>query len=321
MRQPLISVLAIHALWSVEAFFSFKALKCRYHGSQDLKNERLTSERRLLNEQLDSVGLRASRLISQFESEDFPQASWPFSDVDMARMDSSNDANFYDTPRFVTHIDDRAIESLTEYYREEFQTFLESNGKDKLDVLDLCSSWISHLPDDIPYGRVCGIGMNDEELKANEQLSDYAVKDLNVNPSLKGICDDNSFDVVCNVVSVDYLTKPREVFEEMHRVLRPGGMALISFSNRCFPTKAVSVWLREDEIGRLSIVGSYFNYSAKWSQIGAYDIKLPPLKTPPRPSFGDMLKEPSLGYAWATAASSVARTNAGDPMYMVKGVK
>lgn len=38
-------------------------------------------------------------------------------------------------------------------------------------------------------------------------------------------------------MSVDYLTKPIEVFQEMHRCLKPGGVAIMSFSNRCFPTK------------------------------------------------------------------------------------
>jgi SAM-dependent methyltransferase len=268
----------------------------------------------------------SSRLIGEFEASDFaePTGSWPYTDMDMARVDSSNDANFYDTPRFVTHIDDRAIQSLTEYYRDEFQSILKSkkrnDKKAKLDVMDLCSSWISHLPDDISYGRVVGIGMNEAELKANKQLTEYAGNNLNVDPSLAAY-DDNSFDVVCNVVSVDYLTKPREIFQELHRILRPGGVALMSFSNRCFPTKAVSLWLREDDVGRLSIVGSYFHYSAQWSSIEAYDIKLPPLETPKRPGFGEMFKDPAKGYAWAAAASFVAQTNAGDPILVVKGTK
>jgi hypothetical protein len=100
---------------------------------------------------------------------------------DMARLDSSDDFNFYLTPRFVTHIDDRAIESLTDFYREEF-TAMEKQKKGKLNVLDLCSSWVSHLPEDIALGRVVGVGMNEKELAANKQLTNYHVQDLNKEP-------------------------------------------------------------------------------------------------------------------------------------------
>merc|ERR1711983_69287 len=99
--------------------------------------------------------------------------------------DSSNDDAFYDTPRFVTHIDDNAIRSLTDYYRYEFNTMISSGKSEKLDVLDICSSWISHLPKDVPYGEVFGIGMNEKELSANRQLTDYKVQDLSINPSMK----------------------------------------------------------------------------------------------------------------------------------------
>lgn len=159
----------------------------------------------------------------------------------MNRIDNTDDENFYTEPRFVTHIDDYAIESLTEYYREELTDVSrqkKESGDGKVDVLDLCSSWISHLPEDVPYGRVVGIGMNKKELEANKALTEHFVQNLNINPTLEQF-EDNSFDVVCNVVSVDYLTRPNEIFKETYRVLRPGGKCLISFSNRCFPTKAV----------------------------------------------------------------------------------
>lgn len=133
--------------------------------------------------------------------------------------------------------------------------------------------------------------------------------------------EDESFDVVCNVVSVDYLTRPREIFQEMHRILRPGGVALMSFSNRCFPTKAVAMWLQADDIGRMTIVASYFHYSAHWKSIEALDIKLPPMKTPERPGFSEMFNNPGIGWAWMSTAASVAKANAGDPMYVVKGIK
>ena len=172
--------------------------------------------------------------------------------------------------------------------------------------------------DGIKYGKVVGVGMNQKELEANKQLNDFVVQDLNENPILSQF-EDNSFDVICNVVSVDYLTKPLDIFKEMHRILRPGGISLMSFSNRCFPTKAIAMWLQADDIGRLTIVGSYYHYSAKWKSIEALDIKeMQPI--PDRPSAGDVFKNPSLLTAWMNTAAAVAKNNQGDPMFVVKGV-
>jgi len=265
--------------------------------------------------------LEDSRSICVFEPSDFalPTGEWPYDESDLKRIDNTDDASFYSVPRFVTHIDDRAIESLTSFYGEELGT-LASQKKDNVDVLDLCSSWISHLPEDLPLGRVVGVGMNEEELAANKQLTEYYVQDMNKKPNLNRL-EDESFDVICNVVSVDYLTSPKEIFEETYRVLRPGGLALISFSNRCFATKAVSMWLQADDIGRMSIVGSYFHYSAPWSKIEALDIRLPPLETPQRPTVKEMMQNPGSGWAWMSTATAVAKANAGDPMYVVKAVK
>ena len=240
--------------------------------------------------------LALARQICTFEADDFGD-TWPYdaSSSDLRRMDESDDERFYDQPRFVTHIDDAAIASLTEYYRDEFQRILQQEKKkargddgssgsgDAIDVLDLCSSWISHLPTDVPLGRVAGVGINEAELAANQQLTEYHVQNLNKKPQLEQFTD-NSFDVICNVVSVDYLTKPLEIFREMYRILRPGGVAIVSFSNRMFATKAVNVWLQADDIGRLSIVGSYFYHSAPWSLMEAWDLKPEPQKAPERPS-------------------------------------
>jgi SAM-dependent methyltransferase len=282
------------------------------------------------------------RSICTFDPTDFAAptgGAWPYTTADMNRLDNTADTSFYTQPRFVTHIDDKAIGQLTVFYAHEFQALLlqkqqqnklQSSIKEeevKLDVLDLCSSWISHLPipttttaDGIQYGRVVGIGMNEQELQANQQLSEYFVQDLNQQPLLTQL-EDNSFDVVCNVVSVDYLTKPRLVFEEIHRILRPNGVALMSFSNRCFPTKAVNVWLQADDIGRLTIVASYFHYTADWKSIEAMDLKDVPLAVPERPSFQDLLQNPTKGFAWMNTAAAVAKSNQGDPMFVVKGVK
>lgn len=265
----------------------------------------------------------AAKSICTFDEEDFAgkQGDWPYTAADLNRLDNSDDSVFYYTPRFVTHIDDGAISSLTNFYKNEFASFCKDQGE-TLDVLDLCSSWISHLPEaeeGVKYGNVVGVGMNERELAANKQLTDFVVQDLNENPIMSQF-EDNSFDIICNVVSVDYLTKPLEIFQEMHRILRPGGVSLMSFSNRCFPTKAIAMWLQADDIGRLTIVGSYYHYSAQWSSIEALDIK-ELQQTPERPSAGDIMKNPSLGLAWMNAAAAVAKNNQGDPMFVVKGVK
>jgi SAM-dependent methyltransferase len=263
----------------------------------------------------------AAKSICTFDETDFAgsQGAWPYQKADLNRLDNSYDTAFYNQPRFVTHIDDGAIEALTKYYQQEISA-VNDGGKKQLDILDLCSSWISHLPQDIEYGRVVGVGMNEKELEANKQLTDFIVQDLNEQPKLSQL-EDSSFDVICNVVSVDYLTKPLEVFQEMHRVLRPGGVALMSFSNRCFPTKAIAMWLQADDIGRLTIVASYFHYSAAWNSIEALDLKKLVQRVPERPSAGEMLRNPAIGMAWMSAASAVNKNNAGDPMFVVKGIK
>jgi SAM-dependent methyltransferase len=260
----------------------------------------------------------AAKSICTFDSTDFAgkQGDWPYTAADLNRLDNSIDSSFYNEPRFVTHIDDRAIELLTDFYREEFTA---AKKKEPLDILDLCSSWISHLPTDLQYGRVAGVGMNEKELEANKQLTEYYVQDLNQKPALSQF-EDNSFDVICNVVSVDYLTKPLEIFQEMHRILRPGGISLMSFSNRCFPSKAVAMWLQADDIGRLTIVASYYHYAAQWESIEALDLK-EMQATPSRPSAGEVFKNPASLTAWMNTAAAVAKNNSGDPMFVVKGVK
>ena len=270
-----------------------------------------------------SQGNRASntllqaRSICTFDETDFAgkQGDWPYTEADLNRLDNSNDAFFYDEPRFVTHIDDGAIDSLTGYYEQEFKKL----NLEKVDVLDLCSSWISHLPETIEYGAVVGLGMNEKELAANKQLTDFIVQDLNVDPTLSRF-EDNSFDVVCNVVSVDYLQKPNEIFQEIYRILRPGGVCFMSFSNRCFPTKAIAMWLQADDIGRLTIVASYFHYSANWESIEAFDLKETQV-VPERPSAKDIFANPAIGLAWMNSAAAVQKVNQGDPMFVVRGVK
>src|SRR5215207_9417988 len=144
------------------------------------------------------------------------------------RFDESPDEEFYLLPRFVTHIDDRAISAVTQLYRE----FFPPGGE----ILDLMSSWISHLPPEVRYRRVIGLGMNKAELQRNERLDSYAIQNLNAERRLP--FGDAEFDGVGICVSIDYLTRPVEVLREVGRVLRVGGATIISFSNRCFPSKA-----------------------------------------------------------------------------------
>mmetsp|Transcript_10552 Transcript_10552/g.23580 ORF Transcript_10552/g.23580 Transcript_10552/m.23580 type:complete len:294 (-) Transcript_10552:285-1166(-) len=189
---------------------------------------------------------------------------FPFSPKDFTRQDESDDVVFYKQARLVTHIDDKAIEVLTKYYAETI--------KPGSDILDICSSWISHFPTEFPetMGKRVGLGMNGPELKENKQLSSFDVVNLNKDGKLP--YEDNAFDVVTCVVSVDYLNKPLEVFKEVARVLRPGGRFILSQSNRCFQTKAIAVWLQTNDLEHAYIIGSYFHYSGAFKAPFAKDI-------------------------------------------------
>ena len=164
------------------------------------------------------------------------------------RVDPSDDAYFYAAPRFVVHIDGATIDALTGAYRE----LLPAGGE----ILDLMSSWVSHLPVEMTFARVAGLGMNSPELDGNPRLSDHVVHDLNREPELP--YPDASFDAVLSAVSVQYLTRPLEVFASVARVLRPGGLHAVALSHRCFPTKAVRVWQMLQPQERVSLVASYF---------------------------------------------------------------
>lgn len=169
---------------------------------------------------------------------------WPRGFFD--RQDPSDDADFYLPPRLVTHIDDRAIAAVSALYDE----LGVSEGR----VLDLMSSWVSHLCTK-PTGGLVALGMNEVELRANPMADQFVVQDLNANTRLP--FENASFDAVLCCVSIDYLIQPVEVLREAARVLRPDGVVVLTFSNRCFPTKAVRGWLATDEDGRVAIVAAY----------------------------------------------------------------
>ena len=169
----------------------------------------------------------------------------PFPPGFFDRGDTSGDDRFYAVDRLLTHIDVGAIAAVTALYDD-----LGLTG----DVLDICSSWISHFSS--PPRRLVALGMNATELAANDAAGEWLVHDLNIDPILP--FDAASFDAATCCVSVDYLTRPLEVFAEVARVLRPGAAFVCTFSNRCFPTKAIRGWLSTNDEGRCAIVSAYF---------------------------------------------------------------
>jgi SAM-dependent methyltransferase len=222
-------------------------------------------------------GISNSRVSKVFQNPQWP-AAWPYKDSDFRRQDESDDSRFYDQPRFVTHIDDGAIGAIRDCYACHFAAAPQG----EYSVLDICSSWISHYPQDLRAKRVAITGMVEKELAANKQATEYKTKNLNVDPTIP--FGDNEFDFVTNVVSVDYLNTPRAIFNEMHRVLKPGGVAIMSFSNRCFGSKAIAMWVANmnDGPGHCQIVGNYFHFNPDrgWRDISSADIS-------PNPGRGD----------------------------------
>lgn len=177
------------------------------------------------------------------------------------RLDESPDELFYREPRFVTHIDEAAIGAVTQLYRESFP----AGGA----ILDLMSSWVSHLPPEVEYGRVVGLGLNRAELARNPRLERFVVQNLNADPTLPFA--EAEFDGAGICVSIDYLTRPVEVLREAGRVLRPGAPLVVTFSNRCFPTKAVMAWHRTDDAGRVRFVLDLLREAGTFADLEALD--------------------------------------------------
>jgi hypothetical protein len=167
------------------------------------------------------------------------------------KLDAEDDAIFYEPQRLVCHIDDGAIAALTGFYR----TVLPPDGV----LLDLMSSWVSHLPPEINYAQVIGHGMNASELAANPRLSRWFVQNLNRDTSLP--LGEASVDAAMICVSIQYLQEPVAVLRELARVLRPGAPLVISFSNRCFWTKAVAIWRALDDDGHARLVEAYLRHA------------------------------------------------------------
>jgi len=172
-----------------------------------------------------------------------------FSADSFSRLDNGDDGLFYGKDRFVSHLDSLALSTVEKVIGD---LILEDHPV----ILDLMAGWDSHIPPGLQPSRVVGLGLNEHELKENKALTESVIHDLNKEPRLP--FPDNTFHVVLNTVSVDYMTKPIEVFREVGRVLKPGGLFLVIFSNRFFPEKVVKVWQEADESERTILVEEFF---------------------------------------------------------------
>jgi len=195
-------------------------------------------------------------------------SEWPYGPHCFSRMDESPDTSMYLQPRLVSHLDTSSLARLKEVYRSFFAV-----ARPGFSVLDLCSSWISHYPEEL-NAHVVVHGLNRQELDANTQAAERHVQDLNADAKLPW--SDGSFDFVTLALSVQYLTDPRAVFAEMHRVLRPGGVALVAHSHRCFIEKAVRIWAEEphDGEGHAHLICRYFQHGPEggWVNLSSVDV-------------------------------------------------
>ena len=186
-----------------------------------------------------------------------------WADIPFIRHAPEADEAFYTKPRFVDHLDATARKQVEKLYGR----LVPQGGE----VLDLMTSWKSHLPDELDLQALVGLGMNREEMDANPRLSERLVHDLNLQPRLP--FEDNRFDSVICTVSVEYLIKPVEVFAEVNRVLKPGGRFILSFSNRWFPPKVVRVWEGVHEFERMGLVLEYFHRAGGFTKLETWSLR------------------------------------------------
>ena len=180
-----------------------------------------------------------------------------FSPEFFEREDESNDALFYAEPRLLVHIDEQAIAAVS-------KLFLDSIAPGSV-VLDLMSSWRSHWPQGHPKGRMVGLGLNAAEMQANPDLDQYVIHNVNEEPVLP--FEDESFDAVVITVSVQYLKRPVETFQQVNRILKTGGRLIVTFSNRMFPTKAVRIWRVSTDRGRMGLVAAYLEEAGNFMEV------------------------------------------------------
>jgi SAM-dependent methyltransferase len=156
----------------------------------------------------------------------------PITDDAFSRLDEGDDADFYARDRLVDHLDTVALKTIEEVIRE---IIVEPSPI----ILDLMASVSSHLSVDLHPKEVIGLGLNPRELEANPALTRFVLHDINKHRALP--FSDRRFDVVLNTVSIDYCVTPFDLFSEVARILKPGGVFIVSFSNRMFPSKAVKI--------------------------------------------------------------------------------
>jgi SAM-dependent methyltransferase len=186
----------------------------------------------------------------------------PFQPEHFQRVDEADDSLFYREPRLVAHIDDAAQGALARFYG----SFLPRDGA----VLDLMASCYSHLPEDGACRAVVGLGMNAVELAANERLSASVIHDVNRTPELPFA--DAAFDACIISVSIQYVTEPIRLFRSVARILRPGGVLAVAYSNRLFPTKAVALWRAIGMADRGRLVSIYCAEAGGFRDMDARDI-------------------------------------------------
>jgi len=181
----------------------------------------------------------------------------------LERLNSSPDPDFYKTDRFVDHIDVKAQDNLARIYNK----ILKPEDK----ILDLMAGWKSHLPQHKKFLSVHGLGLNINELKANKQLTEYSVQDLNNISDLA--FEDQAFDAAVCSLSVEYLTDPDPVFKEVARVLKPGGIFAVAFSNRWFEEKSIQIWKELHDFERMGLVTEFFLASKRYESISTTSIR------------------------------------------------
>jgi SAM-dependent methyltransferase len=186
-----------------------------------------------------------------------------FVDRPFTRADENEDGVFYARPRLVNHIDDAAVAVIAGLYGRLIPLQAE--------VLDLMGSWRSHLPEALPLKALAVLGMNPDELNANPRASERVVHDLNLQPVLP--FGPGRFDAVVCTVSVEYMVRPFEVFDEVARVLKPGGAFILTFSNRWFPPKVIRAWAYLHEFERMGMVLEYFRKSGKYRELETFSMQ------------------------------------------------
>jgi SAM-dependent methyltransferase len=193
----------------------------------------------------------------EYNADEVSRISPMFREDAFSRLDEGEDTLFYSKDRFVSHLDSLALEAVERLIGE---LIVEENAV----ILDLMAGWDSHIPEKIKPGKVVGLGLNRNELNRNQALDERVFHDLNSETVLP--FESNTFDAVINTVSVDYMTRPTEVYKEVGRILKPGGLFLVIFSNRMFPQKAFKLWRESSEDERVILVEEFFKQSGEFEK-------------------------------------------------------